>query len=94
MATRFSVADFQAAVNARTGVVPGHVWSAVLNPADNATLLIKLNGVTVWKVFWPGSSGAAVTDAAAGNTDTVNIYGADNTSFCTTAAQQFINSLN
>jgi hypothetical protein len=87
--------DFVRDVGARTGIVPGHVWAAVLN-ADNATYSINLtaNGVTTaryTKVFWPGSVSGAATDASSG--DSVNIYAPDGT-VAAADTLQFLNSLN
>jgi hypothetical protein len=82
MARRNSAADFQRDVGARTGVVVGHVWAAVLN-ADNQTYAIKLtsNGVTTTlypSVFWAGSQmpSSGLADANPSG-DRVIIYSAD-----------------
>jgi hypothetical protein len=94
-ARRNFAADFARDVGARTGIVPGHVWAAVLN-ADNATYSINLtaNGVTTVKfakVFWPGSGSGALTDSTYG--DTLNIYAPDG-SFAITDTLAFLNNLN
>jgi hypothetical protein len=87
--------DFARDVGARTGIVPGHVWAAVLN-ADNTTYSINLtaNGITTVryaKVFWPGSGCGAQTDATFG--DTVNIFAADG-SVAVSDTLAFLNNLN
>jgi hypothetical protein len=94
-ARRNFAADFVRDVGARTGVVAGHVWAAVLN-ADNATYSVNLtaNGVTTVKfakVFWPGPSAGAQTDSTYG--DSIIIYAPDGaTSISDTLA--FLNNLN
>jgi hypothetical protein len=90
---RNTATDFVRDVGARTN--GARVWAAVLNP-DNNTYSINLtaNGVTTTifsKVFWPGSSAGARTDATYG--DTVNIYAADG-SLATADSLQFLNNLN
>jgi hypothetical protein len=83
--------DFVRDVGARTGIVAGHVWAAVLNP-DNSTYAIQLNGVTKFaKVFWPGSGSGAQTDATYG--DSLIIYGPDGTS-AVSDSLAFLNNLN
>jgi hypothetical protein len=94
-ARRNSAADFARDVGARTGIVPGHVWAAVLN-SDNATYSINLtaNGVTTVKyakVFWPGSGQGAETDSTFG--DSLNIYAADGT-VAVSDTLAFLNNLN
>ena len=84
-------ADFARDVAARTGIVPGHVWAAVLN-TDNTSYAIQLNGVTKFaKVFWPGPTGGAPTDATFG--DTCVVYSADG-SIAVSDTLAFLNSLN
>jgi hypothetical protein len=90
-ARRNFAADFARDVGARTGIVPGHVWQAVLN-ADNTTYAIQLNGVTKFaKVFWPGPGTGAQTDATYG--DSIIIYAPDGTSSISDTLA-FLNNLN
>jgi hypothetical protein len=88
---RLVAADFVSAVGSRTN--GSRVWSASLN-SDGATYSINLNGVAVWsKVFWPGNSVSAPTDASGSNGDTINIFSPDG-SMATVATQQFLATLN
>jgi hypothetical protein len=90
-ARRNFAADFARDVGARTGIVPGHVWAAVLN-GDNSSYSIQLNGATKFaKVVWPGPQGGAVTDSTYG--DTCIIYAADG-SVAVSDTLAFLNNLN
>jgi hypothetical protein len=91
VARRNFAADFQRDVGARTGIVPGHVWQAVLN-SDNFSYSVQLNGVTKFaKVVWPGPQGGALTDSSYG--DTCVIYAADGT-VAVSDTLAFLNNLN
>jgi hypothetical protein len=88
---RNTAADFVRDVGARTNGV--RVWAAVLN-ADNTTYSINLTASGVAtpifpKVFWPGSSVGAPTDATYG--DRLNIYAPDG-SVATADTLQFLNN--
>lgn len=95
MALRASVNDFVRDVGARSVQgspgVPAAIFVGTAN--SDGTVTITRNGITIWKVFWPGSGAAAGTDAAGpGNQDNVNVYSTDGT-FATSSAQSFINNL-
>lgn len=91
MATRRTVQDFIAAVNAQTpGSVSGATYAGTLN--TDGTVQITRNSVVLWpKVYWFMGPGSAKTDANQG--DSIRAWGLD-AAIASGDAQAFLNTLN
>jgi hypothetical protein len=90
--------DFQRDVGARSGIIPGNVIAATLNPDNTSYSITRTNSQGVKttlfnKVLWSAGNGGAISDASPSG-DCVQIFSNDDPACVASAdAQTFINTL-